>query len=59
MYSIKSNESNSIISIDYDSFTNTVEIHIGNSSGFRFVHLDREKCDMIKDIIDELKNEIV
>lgn len=59
MTSLKSSESDSIISVEYDDFTNTVEIHIGNETGFRFVHLAYEQCETIKELLDDAKNQIV
>lgn len=59
MTSLKSSESESIISVGYDDFTNTVEIHVGNDTGFRFVHLTFEQCELIKEHLDDSKNQIV
>lgn len=59
MYTTKSINSNSTINIDYCDFTNTIEIHVGNESGFRFVSLDIEQCDLIIEQINNVKNSIL
>jgi len=59
MNTIKSNLSDSTLTVDYDDFTNTVEIHLGNETGFRFVNLDLEKTDHLIEILCEFKNSIV
>lgn len=59
MNTIKSNESDSTITADYDDFTNTVEIHVGNETGFRFVNLDQEKTDHLIEILTHFKTFIV
>ena len=59
MTSIKSISSDSVITLDYDDFNNSVEIHIGNNTGFRFVNIDRYQCQELIDALDELKNEII
>lgn len=58
MNTIKSIESNTTITVDYEDFNNTLEIHIGNSSGFRFVNLDLDKCNQLIEIINEIKEQI-
>lgn len=59
MSTIQSIQSNSTISADYDDFTNTVEIHVGNKTGFRFVNLDRDKAERLVEVINEIKEYIV
>lgn len=59
MSSLKSIESDSIICIEYDDFTNTVEIQVGNDTGFRFVNLSFNQCELIKEHLDDAKNQIV
>lgn len=56
---LKSKHSNSSIQVGYDDFNNTVEIHIGNDTGFRFVNLTFEQCDLLIDLINEHKNQIL
>ena len=58
MNTIKSIESKTTITLDYEDFNNTLEIHIGNSSGFRFVNLDLDKCNQLIEIINEIKEQI-
>ena len=59
MNTIKSNESDTTITVDYDDFTNSVEIQVGNNTGFRFVNLNEEKADHLIDILNEFKSFIV
>lgn len=59
MNTIKSNESDSTITADYDDYTNSVEIHVGNKNGFRFVNLDVEKTEHLIEILTQFKNFIV
>lgn len=56
---IQSSSSKSTISVDYDDFTNTVEIHIGNESGFRFVNLTETQCEEIIEFINVCKQELI
>ena len=59
MNTIKSNENDTTISADYDDFTNSVEVHVGNNTGFRFVNLDEEKVDHLIEILTHFKTFIV
>jgi hypothetical protein len=59
MITIKSNESDTTITVDYNDFTNTVEIQVGNESGFRFVNLCFEKTDLLIEQLMLTKNELV
>lgn len=59
MNTIKSNENDSTIIVDYDDFTNSVEIHVGNNTGFRFVNLNEEKTDHLIEILVQFKSFIV
>lgn len=59
MTSIKSCESDSIVTVGYDDFTNTVELHVGNETGFRFVHLTFKQCQLIQEYLDDAKNQII
>ena len=59
MSSIKSSQSNSVINIEYEDFTNNVVIAIGNKTGFRFVNLTFEQCELINEYLNDAKNQIV
>lgn len=59
MNTIKSNENDTTITVDYDDFTNSVEIHVGNNTGFRFVNLTEEKTDHLIEILTQFKTFIV
>lgn len=59
MNTIKSNENDSTIIVDYDDFTNSVEIHVGNNTGFRIVNLNEEKTDHLIEILVQFKSFIV
>ena len=56
---MKCKESDSIINVDYEDFTNSVEVSIGNKTGFRFVNLNFEQCEKLSCILSEVKNQIV
>lgn len=56
MNTIKSNENDSTIIVDYDDFTNSVEIHVGNNTGFIFVSLNEEKTDHLIEILVQFKS---
>lgn len=59
MNTIKSILGNSTITPDYDEETNTLEIAIGNKQGFRFVHLNKERVELLIDLLNEFKTQIV
>lgn len=59
MNTIKSENSDTTITADYDEHTNTVEIHLGNNTGFRFLNLNKEKTEHLILILEEFKNFIV
>lgn len=59
MNTIKSDTSDSTITVDYDDFTNSVEIQVGNENGFRFVNISSEKADHLIEILTEFKNFVV
>ncbi len=59
MNTLKSDNSNSTITVDYDDTTNLVEIHIGNKEGFRFVNLNERKAEYLIEILTEFKNMII
>lgn len=56
MNTIKSNENDSTIIVDYDDLTNSVEIHVGNNTGFIFVSLNEEKTDHLIEILVQFKS---
>ncbi len=58
MESIQSTLNETVITVDYDDFTNTVEVQVGNESGFRYVNLDIQKCDQLIELLTESKNQI-
>ena len=58
MNTIKSQTSDTTITTDYCEETNTVEIQVGNNTGFKIVNLDFEKCDQLIDLINEFKTMI-
>jgi len=55
MNTIKSETSDSTVNIDYCEETNTIEIQVGNITGFRFANLNYEKCEHLIDLINEFK----
>jgi hypothetical protein len=59
MNTIKSDNSNSTITTDYDDFTNKVEVSITNSAGGKTVHLAPDKVDHLITLLSEFKNDIV
>jgi hypothetical protein len=59
MTTLKSNVNDTTITVDYDDFTNTVEIQVGNESGFRFVNLCLEKTDLLIEHLTDVKNQLL
>jgi len=59
METIKSLLTESTINIDYDDFTNTVELSIANKTGCKIANLNVEKCEEIKEQIEYFKNQII
>lgn len=59
MYQTECKLSRSTLYVDYDDLTNTIEIHVGNSNGFRFIHLDIEQTEELREILSEIKNQII
>lgn len=58
MNTIKSKDSNTTITVDYDTHNNCVEVHVGNEKGFRFVNLTRKKTEHLIFLLTEFNNEI-
>ena len=58
MNTIKSIEGETTITVDYDDFTDSVEIHVGNKTGFRFVSLNSEKVEHLVDLLLTFKEDI-
>ena len=59
MNTIKSKDSNTTITVDYDNHNNCVEIHVGNETGFKFVNLTREKTEHLIFLLTEFNNDII
>lgn len=59
MYPIKSLDSNSTITVEYEDFNNMVSVHVGNETGFRFVNLDAEQIETLIECLTDAKNMIV
>lgn len=59
MYQTTCKNGTSTLYVGYDDFTNTIEIHVGNTDGFRFIHIDKDQINELTDILNELKNEIL
>jgi len=58
MNTIKSTINDTVICVEYDNYTNTIDIQVGNKHGFRFINLDYKKTELLIDLLNEVKNNI-